>query len=338
MVQRGCCRKADNLEQFPAFRRKHIENGSQRSRKLRLETNFRYYKCVSLSTPDSLSSFPGQDDGMKKCLAIFFCIASPSASGGQPALLENVAAHIDTLESYESRHVRHAGNRKAAGYIAAQLVRYGYSPQKDHFECSDTPTYNIFSGSADRTKPFFLLSAHFDSIAYENGRVLDSAPGADDNASGVAAALELARLLKNSKRNIEFVFFNCEELAAQGSQHTAEWMKNNGLEIDYVINLDTIGTWDGPISSVNPVNYQANEASMVLIEQMQRKDIFPLRKAEELWLDDHGNFWAYGYRAIELSENGIPQAMHKATDTAEKLNLQNILLIIDGLADFLGGP
>ena len=107
--------------------------------------------------------------------------------------------------------------------------------------------HNVIASSSDKTRPVILLSAHFDSTASVNRRLSPQAPGADDNASGVAALLELARILKGrtAERNIEFVFFNCEEQGTAGSKHLAKMYKDNQWPIEYMINLDTIGTWKG---------------------------------------------------------------------------------------------
>ncbi len=257
---------------------------------------------------------------MKKILLFILLIYIPIFATDQLAIKENIIIHIKKLESLENRNIMSKNNSKASEYIIDQLTLNGYKPTKDYFKIQNQKFYNVLSNSSDKDKPIIILSAHFDSISYVNNQFYDKAPGADDNASGVAALLELSRILKSEKYNIEFVFFNSEENQTLGSRHLAELCKNNLFQIKYMINIDTIGTWRGNISKENPVNYVSDEKSMILINSMLRSFPLPMRKAKELWLDDHGNFWKKGYIAIEITEDGVTDNMHKPTDTSDKLN------------------
>ena len=245
----------------------------------------------------------------------------------------NLTRHIQYLTALESRHITHPGNKKARDYIIGELKKYGYSPKTDSFQARNMTLHNVISDSSDKKKPVILLSAHFDSTSSANGKQSPQAPGADDNASGVAALLELARLLKENRiqKNFEFVFFNCEEVGTLGSRHLSDKYRDNHRQIDYMINIDTIGTWKGPLSETCPVNYVTDKNSLGVIEQLQEQFPYPLRKAKTMWRDDHGNFWNNGYKAIEITEDGCTEHMHKPTDTAEKLHYDNIARIVHGL-------
>jgi len=245
----------------------------------------------------------------------------------------NLTRHIQYLTALESRHITHPGNKKARDYIIGELKKYGYSPVTDSFQAENMTLHNVISDSSDKKKPVILLSAHFDSTSSVNGELSSQAPGADDNASGVAALLELARLLKENRiqKNLEFVFFNCEEVGTRGSRHLSDKYRDNHWQIDYMINIDTIGTWKGPLSETCPVNYVTDKNSVGVIEQLQEQFPYPLRKARTMWRDDHGNFWNNGYKAIEITEDGCTEHMHKPTDTAEKLHYDNIAKIVHGL-------
>jgi len=251
--------------------------------------------------------------------------------GKQNSNTDIIKSHINYLESLQNRFFLHPNNEIAGNYIFNELKKYGYTPIKDSFSFGIHNSFNVISNSADLSKPVILLSAHFDSISIEDGKLTKLAPGADDNASGVAALLELARLLKNSKENIEFVFFNCEEVESEGSKHLASLYQSKNIKIKYMINIDTIGTWKGPISEQNPVNYVTDKNSELIVFQMKKHFPLPVKKAEELWRDDHGNFWDKGYIAIEITEDGCTEHMHKISDTSEKLNLDNISKIVDGI-------
>ena len=245
----------------------------------------------------------------------------------------NLIKHIQHLTALESRHITHPGNKKAGEYIIQELKKYGYSPNTDSFQAQNMTLHNVISDSSDKKNPVILLSAHFDSTSVVNGKLSSQAPGADDNASGVAALLELARILRKHRiqKNFEFVFFNCEEIGTFGSKHLSNKYRDNHWQIDYMINIDTIGTWKGPLSKTCPVNYVTDKNSMGVIKQLKEQFPYPLQKAKTMWRDDHGNFWNNGFKAIEITEDGCTKHMHKPTDTAEKLHYDNIAKIVHGL-------
>ena len=108
-----------------------------------------------------------------------------------------------------------------------------------------------------------MVIAHFDSISKQPEI---SAPGADDNASGTAAVLEIARILKDVQldSSIQFGIFSNEEQDGLGSKHFAKKARKQGLRIKGCINLDVIG-YNGAMKSLS------GEAS-------KRKDLIGIAK------------------------------------------------------------
>lgn len=263
--------------------------------------------------------------------------AAPAFSQEKSILVKNITTHVAYLESLGSRFVAHNNNKKAGDYILGELQKYGYHPILDSFTPNSREYFNVLSNSADKSKPIILLVAHFDSIAIETGTILSTAPGADDNASGVAILLELARVMsqKASRNKVEFVFFNAEEIGALGSKHLAQAYKKNKVKLSYLINIDMVGTWSGLISKTNPINYVTNKESQFIIDNMKRKTSYPLDKAKKNWRDDQGSFWDNGYAAIEITENGSTGFMHTKNDTSDKLNYNNILAIANAVYQFV---
>ena len=106
---------------------------------------------------------------------------------------------------------------------------------------------NVLCGSLDNDKSLILVCCHYDSLS-EKPSI--QAPGADDNASGVAATLELARLLKNVelKREVLYRVFGGEEQGLFGSAACADIAIQQNWPIDIVINLDMV-SYKNPIGS-----------------------------------------------------------------------------------------
>lgn len=130
-----------------------------------------------------------------------------STTGQRALLADRLRRHVAALEG-----VRHPGaaperHRAARDYIAEELRALGLAVQLVPFSFRGGTYHNVVAVAPgrDAQRPRLLVGAHFDSTA--------STPGADDNASGVAALLECARLApREPPAGIEFVGFDLEEL------------------------------------------------------------------------------------------------------------------------------
>lgn len=280
----------------------------------------------------------------KYSIAIFFLIniipafinihsVEANTNTSQVSIELNIKRHIEFLSGIESRMYLDRGNKIAAEYITKELSILGYEPKYDYFTWKGSNYYNIIAEAVDSSKPFILIGAHFDSTT--NGNKI--APGADDNASGVALVLVVAKLVKqcNCNLNIEFAFFNLEEEGRIGSINLAKKYKRSGVPLEYFINIDTIGTWAGNIDKNTPLNYVADKNSKSVVKELEKSFNIPLKPANTLWRDDHASFWDLGYMAIELTENGVTPHMHKITDTSEKLHYPNIALVTENVYNHL---
>jgi Zn-dependent M28 family amino/carboxypeptidase len=173
--------------------------------------------------------------------------------------------HLMALTSVGSRDPRHPGHARAVAYIKEQLgalAYYGWKIESQRTVYQGIPLENIFasiegataasSGSAIPPPPpattWVLVSAHYDSTANRTPGwrpALDPAPGADDNATGTAALLELARVISLYSREqlrsrLVLAFFDGEELFFKGS---AAYVASLPKPYKYkaAINLDMVG-------------------------------------------------------------------------------------------------
>ncbi|MCC5634355.1 M20/M25/M40 family metallo-hydrolase [Nostoc sp. CHAB 5844] len=121
--------------------------------------------------------------------------------------LENLLAHIQKLNFQRYTTAERSRTRT---YITTQLKKYGWKPQLEKF----AEGVNIFAErlGTDKTADAILVGAHYDTVAFS--------PGADDNASGVAVVLEVARLLGSqpTPRTLQLAFFDKEEAGLLGSK------------------------------------------------------------------------------------------------------------------------
>ena len=157
-------------------------------------------------------------------------VANALQSIEKPTML----AHVRHLsQSIGPRLAGTAAENQAADYIVEQFRVFGYQPQRQQFKTKKGErSSNVLARRAAPGKKRVLVGAHFDSV-----RV---APGANDNASGVAVLLELARVLaqKEPTFDVTFVAFGSEEGAHDGSEHFTRTMTTPP---DGMINMDMVG-------------------------------------------------------------------------------------------------
>lgn len=175
----------------------------------------------------------------------------------------------------------------------------------------------------------YLLCAHYDSMSNDP---YNDAPGADDNASGVAALLAAEYLSKKEfNATIKFVCFAAEEQGLIGSQKYAQEMFNEDAQILAVINLDMIAWWKMGIKyDLNIITNTNSQWLSNYLTQINTKYVgMPLDRTtnDNAWWGDHSSFWDYGYSAIDVFEAynwyspDFNPYYHTAQETLDKLDL-----------------
>ena len=167
----------------------------------------------------------------------------------------SVEKHIEYLASdaLEGRATGSKGIEAAAVYIEKQLKSAGVKPYfetyRDSFDAKGKNAFNIvgvIEGSdPELKKEYVIVGAHYDHIG--NGKPVEGdtiANGANDNASGTSAVIELAKYFskaKNNKRSIIFTLYAGEEMGLLGSKHLAQRLKEDGVNLYTMFNIEMIG-------------------------------------------------------------------------------------------------
>jgi hypothetical protein len=132
---------------------------------------------------------------------------------------ERFQTTIFDLAALQTRYWNKPGNAAARDYIRMQFESYGYAVTLDPYSYLGQPKENVYatrigSGQADR---MYIVSAHFDSYNIHGN--YDACPGADDNAAGVAAVLECARVFARARPDlsVRFILWNNEATGLNGS-------------------------------------------------------------------------------------------------------------------------
>lgn len=195
---------------------------------------------------------------MKKFILLFFigiyCLSS-SAQDTPDSISKNQLKETVSLlaaDELKGRAIGSKGIEKAAQFIEKSLQKNNLLPYfetyRDTFKHQDKTGYNIVAykkGTDPELKDdFVILSAHYDHIGVLTPVANDSiANGANDDASGTAAVLELARYFANkkTKRSLLFVLFSGEEVGLKGSSHLAQRLKNKDVNAYFMLNFEMIG-------------------------------------------------------------------------------------------------
>ena len=166
---------------------------------------------------------------------------------------ESLKNHVITLsETNPSRSEDIDNLDVSAFYIKDQLAKYG-DVREMEYTVWGIPYRNISILFGDETNDRIVVGAHYDSF--------QGLPGADDNASGVAGLIELARLLSQTqlKRSVELMAYTLEEppyfrTPEMGSAVHAKTLKENGVDVVVMISLEMIGYFtDEPDSQEYPM-------------------------------------------------------------------------------------
>lgn len=167
---------------------------------------------------------------------------------------------------------------------------------------------NVVAVMQGTTNPdtVIIVGAHYDSRSED---AYNYAPGADDNASGIAGIVEIARILSHygSKYTLEFIGFSAEEQGLYGSQHYVVNAKSSGKKIKAMINLDMIAYTETPNWTVR---LQSDEKSAWLIELASTMattytNLIPYSVLQSGGRSDHYWFQKKGYTTLSVSD-GIP--------------------------------
>jgi hypothetical protein len=277
---------------------------------------------------------------------ILLFIAHISLSQSADPSPENIARHIRKLASdkMKGRGTGSRENDKASEYVKNHFKKYGLQPKgTDGFYQPFTAkvrrvtvpdsirqTRNVIGFLDNGAEYTILIGAHFDHLGLGNqGSSKAEKPegqihnGADDNASGVAGLLELARYFsKNDVKescNFLFIAFGAEELGLLGSRHFVNNPTIALNKINFMSNMDMIGRYD-PNRGVGIGGYGTSEEWPAIFKDVTGKVKFFTDRAGSGG-SDHGSFYAKQIPVLFFHTGGHDD-YHKPTDDPEKINTE----------------
>jgi hypothetical protein len=238
-------------------------------------------------------------------------------------------------------------NNLSADYIKEKLTSFGLTITDQVYTPGATGGRNIIATQTGVTNPnnIYLISAHYDSTHNH---------GADDNASGTAAIIELARILSQycTENTIVYALFDQEETGLNGSQYYAQQAQTNGDNILGAFNIDMMG-YDGNNDKHFDIDVRPIANSLAMKDQ-----IISVLNNPAYGIDlivnvvnpgspdsDHSSFWNRGYSAILFGENwktnDITPGYHSSNDRIGLFNMpyfHNMCKLVTGYIATVASP
>jgi hypothetical protein len=240
--------------------------------------------------------------------------------------LEGMTATVQRLQEFVSRYIKEPGNRESTLWLADQFKEIGgldvTTPEFTSYYGNGQNVVAVQKGVEEPQK-IIVVCGHFDSTVSSSNK--KNAPGADDNGTGTAGVLHLARVAGKLRLPYTVVYacMNAEEVGLIGSKALAKAMAATGDQIQAVLNMDMIADRDD-----NEVAVIGNTRSNWLIDVFKDAAVLytglkskPLYNSN-IWYSDHSSFWNIGVSAI-LTIEGYPEMSahyHKVTDTVANLS------------------
>lgn len=251
--------------------------------------------------------------------------------------------------------------RQAASYIEQRFADFGYTLESQPYLINEQPVRNLSVTHLGRLAPedVVIVGAHYDSCFN---------PGADDNASGVAVLLELARVSRDASfdRTVKFVAFTSEEppifqTELMGSRVFARAARARQEQITAMLALEMVGYYsEAPRSQRYPPlfglfypsranfigvvsNFHSRSLCRQVVRAFRGSSSLPIEGVSTFsfipgvnW-SDHWSFWQEGYRAVMVTDTAFLRNphYHQATDTWETLNYTKMASVMEGLQGVL---
>ncbi|ATB33750.1 M28 family peptidase [Melittangium boletus] len=272
---------------------------------------------------------------------------------------ERLRAHVRTLsETFVPRDHRHPENlERTADYLVEALTRAGGRVRSEPYTAGGKHYRNVIATFGPESEERLVIGAHYDAA--------EGAPGADDNASGVAGLLELAARLgaRPPPMRVELVGFTLEEPphfreATQGSKVYARSLREQGVKVRAMISLESLGYYsDAPDSQSYPVaalkwRYPSQGHFIAVVGRTEDQALIATvhgalraerglaseslaapRGLEGVDFSDHASFWDEGYPAVMVTDTALFRnpGYHTSEDTWDRLDYERMARVVQGV-------
>ena len=289
-----------------------------------------------------------------RCLVAFIVLIS-----AQPLVAQTDSSRllndIRTLahDNHQGRGAGSIGEQNAAIYIASAFKKVGLQPKGDgksylqkfnfnkgiHGEGRTMQTANVVAFLDNKRSHTIVIGAHYDHLGTDGqGSSLEPNPadkihnGADDNASGVAGVLELARYYAGNNvregNNFLFICFSGEELGLLGSKYFTEHPTVDLSTVNYMINMDMVGRLDRSTNTLFVSGVGTSPVWQPLLERCSSPSLLIRTDSSGVGPSDHTSFYLKDIPVLHFFTGGHSD-YHRPSDDWEKINSSGEAKILD---------
>ena len=250
---------------------------------------------------------------------------------------ENIRTTIAHLSSYVNRHYASPTGVSSAQWIRDTWATLGTGRNDAHAElftecsnCSTQPSVILTVDGAELPGEVVVVGAHLDSIrSGANGNPAQIAPGADDDASGIATITEIIRVSLGSgwkpKRTVKFMGYAAEEVGLRGSNAIATRFAADGVNVVAVLQLDMTNYRSGVAFDLKFITDFGNPTLLTFSQALFDAYLVPLGLVRSTHAcgygcSDHASWTTAGFPALMAAEAGGPgqpffNQLHTGNDT-----------------------
>jgi leucyl aminopeptidase len=251
---------------------------------------------------------------------------------------QNIHATIDHLQGYTNRYYASATGKSSAEWIRAtwQALGNGRSDVSTELiscgSCATQPSVILTVQGAELPDEVVVLGAHLDSINAGGGGNTQIAPGADDDASGIATLTEVIRIaLANGwkpRRTVKFMGYAAEEVGLRGSNAIATSFRDAGVNVVGVLQLDMTNYKVGAVEDMQLISDYSNAELKTFFTQLFDEYLAPLGLTRGSYTcgygcSDHASWTSAGYPAAMMfeagSSSGYNPYIHSEDDTLQNM-------------------
>jgi len=272
--------------------------------------------------------------------------------------VDNLYQHVKYLSvNIGDRHLwKESSLDKTAEYIESVFTASGYTVRRQMYSCYGKTVSNLMVEKTGTDHEVVVIGAHYDTVP--------GTPGADDNASGVAGLLELARLHQESsnKKTLIFAAFANEEPPCYGSKNMgsmayAKHLRDQKILVEVMVSLEMIGYFSQEAIQGFPFpgmglfypktgnfigvvgNFRSARYVSFFKKGIRRHSSIDARSltAPEFFgginLSDNYSFWHHRFRAVMVTDTSFfrNRNYHQETDTMDTLNFEQMAEVVKGL-------
>ena len=265
----------------------------------------------------------------------------------EESITARLESHISFLagDTLEGRLAGSQGNHAAGNYIVSKLVEYGVKPvdgQTDFYQLFGEGYRNIIGlipGTAPNNKTTVQYGAHYDHVGYGTkktslGEIGLIHNGADDNASGTSAILELCRHFQKHppSNNVLVVLWDAEELGLLGSKHFVNAPVFPLDNISLAVNVDMIGQLTDGTLEVHGSRSGIGLRSVIANANLDHR--IPMEYKDKVVRNsDHYAFLEHEIPAL-MFHTGLHERYHRPADDPDTLDYKGATRIVQFLIDF----